>query len=84
MNTWALQDAKNKFSAVVNAALDGEPQMVTRRGLPAVVVLAEREFERLRRIDRMEAPTLGELLVRLPQDDQEFDRIELAPRALDD
>ena len=84
MNTWALQDAKNKFSAVVNAALDGEPQMVTRRGMPAVVILAEQEFERLRRIERLEAPTLGEFLIRMPQDDQEFDRIELAPRALDD
>lgn len=84
MNTWALQDAKNKFSAVVNAALDGEPQMVTRRGMPAVVILAEQEFERLRRIERLEAPTLGEFLIRMPQDDQEFDRIDLAPRALDD
>lgn len=84
MNTWALQDAKNKFSAVVNAALDGEPQMVTRRGMPAVVILAEQEFERLRRIERLEVPTLGEFLIRMPQDDQEFDRIDLAPRALDD
>ena len=84
MDSWALQDAKNKFSAVVNAALDGQPQLVTRRGLPAVVVLAEQEFERLRRIEQMEAPTLGELLLRLPQDDQEFDRIGLAPRTLDD
>lgn len=83
MNTWALQDAKNRFSAVVNAALDGEPQMVTRRGMPAVVILAEQEFERLRRIERLEAPTLGEFLIRLPQDDQEIDRIELTPRALD-
>jgi prevent-host-death family protein len=79
-----LQDAKNKFSAVVNAALGGEPQLVTRRGLPAVVVLAEQEFERLRRIERMEAPTLGELLARLPQDDQGFDRIELTPRTLEE
>ena len=84
MNTWALQDAKNKFSALVNAALGGEPQVVTRRGLPAVVVLAEQEFARLRRIERMDAPTLGELLLRVPQDDQEFDRIGLAPRTLDD
>ena len=32
MAEWSLQDAKNRFSAVVNAALDGSPQMVTRRG----------------------------------------------------
>ena len=39
MAQWALQDAKNRFSALVDAALRGEPQTVTRRGAPAVVVL---------------------------------------------
>ena len=47
MAEWPLQDAKNMFSAVVNAALAGEPQRVTRRGQPAVVVLATEEYERL-------------------------------------
>ena len=47
MAEWSLQDAKSKFSAVVNAALAGEPQRVTRRGQPAVVVLAAAECERL-------------------------------------
>ena len=36
---WTLQDAKNRFSAVVDAAMAGQPQQVTRRGKPAVVVL---------------------------------------------
>ena len=39
MGEWKLQDAKNQFSAVVDAAIAGEPQHVTRRGKPAVVVL---------------------------------------------
>ena len=29
---WTLQDAKNRFSAVVEAALAGQPQEVSRRG----------------------------------------------------
>ena len=37
---WSLQEAKNRFSAVVAAALAGTPQFVTRRGRRAVVVLA--------------------------------------------
>ena len=37
---WSLQDAKNRFSAVVDAAIAGAPQEVTRRGKPAVVVLS--------------------------------------------
>lgn len=44
---WSLQDAKNKFSAVVDAALAGKPQEVTRRGKPAVVVLSADEYHRL-------------------------------------
>ena len=83
MTEWPLQDAKNKFSALVNAALAGEPQRVTRRGQPAVVVLATEEYERLCRLEMAEAPSLGELLLQIPQDDQEFDRLSLAPRPLD-
>lgn len=44
---WTLQDAKNKFSAVVEEALAGRPQQVSRRGKPAVVVLSAADFERL-------------------------------------
>lgn len=44
---WTLQDAKNRFSAVVDAALAGRPQQVTRRGRPAVVVVSAEEYHRL-------------------------------------
>lgn len=44
---WTVQDAKNKFSAVVNAALAGTPQEVSRRGKPAVVILSADEYHRL-------------------------------------
>lgn len=44
---WTLQDAKNRFSAVVEAALAGRPQEVTRRGKAAVVVLSAQEYHRL-------------------------------------
>lgn len=45
---WTLQDAKNRFSAVVDAALAGQPQEVSRRGKPAVVVLSAAEYARMR------------------------------------
>ena len=83
MTEWPLQDAKNKFSALVNAAVAGEPQRVTRRGQPAVVVLATEEYDRLCRLERADAPTLGELLLEMPQDDREFDRLPLTTRPLD-
>ena len=80
---WQLQDAKNKFSALVNAALAGEPQRVTRRGQPAVVVMATEDYERLCRLEKSDAPSFGELLLEMPQDDQEFDRLSAPARPLD-
>lgn len=44
---WTVQDAKNRFSAMVDAAMAGVPQEVTRRGKPAVVVLSAEEYRRL-------------------------------------
>ena len=38
--TWALQDAKNRFSAVTETAAKGQPQVVTRHGHPLVVVIS--------------------------------------------
>ena len=77
MTEWPLQDAKNRFSALVNAALAGEPQHVTRRVEPAVVVLAADKYERLRRMERADAPTFAEVLLEIPQDDQEFERMSV-------
>jgi len=45
METWQLQDAKNKFSELVEHALHEGPQLVTRHGKPAVVVMSADEYE---------------------------------------
>ena len=82
MAEWAIQDAKNKFSALVNAALAGEPQRVTRRGQPAVVVIAVGEYERLCQAYKADAPDFVEHLLAIPRapDDDAF---ELPPRTQD-
>lgn len=49
LSAWRLQDAKAQFSALVDNALRGVPQHVTRRGKQAVVVLSEQDFEALQR-----------------------------------
>jgi antitoxin Phd len=79
---WSLQDAKNKFSAVVEAASKGIPQTVTKRGRPAVVVLSIQEYERL---NRPQPPkrSFVEHLFAMPKDDGAFDRAEIEPRDLD-
>jgi antitoxin Phd len=78
--TWTLQDAKNRLSAVVDAAARGEPQKVTRRGKWVSVVLSAEDYQRLQRLDAANAPSLNELLLQMPQDDGSFERIPLTPR----
>lgn len=41
---WKLQDAKAQFSDLVRRAQGGQPQLVTRRGQPAVVVLEASQY----------------------------------------
>lgn len=43
---WRLAEAKNKFSELVNRALEAGPQRVLRRD-DTVVVIALRDYERL-------------------------------------
>ena len=83
MAQWALQDAKNRFSAVVDAALAGEPQQVTRRGKPTVVVLAVEDYQRLRQAEKANAPTFIEHLLSIPKGGPE-DLFERAPLRLRD
>ncbi len=49
MNTvWQLQEAKNRFSEVVDEALAHGPQTVTRHGREVVVVLSIEEYRRMK------------------------------------
>jgi antitoxin Phd len=46
---WQLQPAKAQFSEVFRRARERAPQVVTKQGKEAVVILAIEEFERLTR-----------------------------------
>jgi prevent-host-death family protein len=49
MNTiWQLQDAKNKLSELIERALKQGPQLITRRGKKAVIVMSYKEYERMK------------------------------------
>ena len=83
MANWTLQDAKNRFSAVVEAAMRGVPQRVTRRGKPAVVVLSATQYERLRQLENLEIPGLADVLLAMPTDDEDFERFPERKRETD-
>ncbi len=76
---WSVQDAKNRFSEVV-AAARRRPQTVTKHGRPAVVVVDVAEYERLRRLDRAQAPSFADVLLAMPQDNGDFPRLKARPR----
>ena len=41
---WALQDAKNRFSELVDKTLAEGSQTVTRRGVPVVVLISAKQY----------------------------------------
>ena len=45
---WQLQDAKNKFSELVERAVNGEPQVVTKHGKRTAVLMSADEYARLK------------------------------------
>jgi prevent-host-death family protein len=47
--TWQLQEAKNRFSEVVELAMKGGAQTVTKHGKPAVVIVSVEEYESTRK-----------------------------------
>lgn len=79
--TWTLQDAKNKFSAVVDAALAGTPQEVTRRGKPAVVVLSAQDYHRMVSDAVEQRESFVDHLLAFPDGDVE--RAQARPRDVD-
>lgn len=46
-NTWQIQEAKSKFSQLVESAMHSEPQFVTKHGNNAVVVLSYEDYKKI-------------------------------------
>lgn len=60
MQTWPIQDAKARFSEFLETCLAEGPQMVTKRGSEAAVLVAVDEWRRLQAAAR---PSLKQLLL---------------------
>lgn len=58
--TWQVQEAKARFSEFLEASLREGPQIVTRRGTQAAVLVP---IEQWRRIERANRPDLKDLLL---------------------
>lgn len=66
---WQLQAAKQQFSELVERARRDGPQVVTKHGKDAVVVVSAEEYQRL----RGEGPSLVEFIRSAP----DFDVLDL-------
>ena len=60
VQAWPVQDAKARFSEMLETCLREGPQIVTKRGAEAAVLMPMTEWRRLQRAAR---PTLKELLL---------------------
>jgi len=60
MHSWPVQDAKARFSEFLESCLAEGPQMVTKRGAEAAVLVSAKEWRRLQAAAR---PSLKELLM---------------------
>jgi antitoxin Phd len=63
MNTWPVQDAKARFSELLDAATKHGPQLVTKRGIETAILVPIDEWNRMKDSRRA---TLKELLL-LPE-----------------
>jgi prevent-host-death family protein len=59
MSPWQVQDAKARFSEMLDDCLKDGPQVITRRGVDAAVLVPIDQWRRL----RGDAPTLKDLLL---------------------
>jgi len=60
MPVWPVQDAKARFSEFLDTCLRDGPQVVSRRGAPAAVLVPLTEW---RRVQQAAKPTLKALLL---------------------
>lgn len=59
MPAWPVQDAKARFSEMLTLCLEEGPQVISRRGVDAAVLVPMDQWRRL----RGDAPTLKDLLL---------------------
>jgi prevent-host-death family protein len=73
MKIWPVQDAKARFSELLETCLKDGPQLVTKRGSDAAVLVPAEQW---RKVQRAAKPTLKELLL----SDEARGDLNIAPR----
>jgi antitoxin Phd len=79
MSIWQLQDAKSKFSQLVEKAITNGPQVVTKLGVEAVVVVSKEKYVELTK----QKNSLVELLKNTPKVNLDLKRSKESIRDLE-
>ena len=74
VSNWSVQDAKARFSELLETCLNEGPQVITKRGTETAVLIPVREWRRLQQSAR---PTPKELLL---GPGPRFDDLPIPPR----
>jgi len=84
-NTWQVQEAKSRFSELIERAEKEGPQTITKHGKPSAVVLSVAEFDRLGRAGIEKKPSLIDFLLNSGPvlDDFEIERDKDVGREID-
>lgn len=69
MTIWQVQEAKNKFSEVIERASQGETQIITRHGDEVAAIISIEQYSKLKKPKQ----TLVEFLITSPLAESELD-----------
>lgn len=75
---WQIQEAKNHFSRVVESALTGGVQTITKHGKPVVIVMAAEAYRRSQPRRRV-----VDVLRACPEPGLDLQRVADVPRSLE-
>jgi len=76
---WQLQEAKNKFSEVVNHAQTDGPQEISRHGQKAAVVVSFEEYKKLKK----QSGSIVEFFRSSPLNELDLERVKDRPREVE-
>ena len=80
---WTFETARDDFGAVIEAAHSDAPQVVTRNGKAAAVVLSPEQYKELLEQARRHGGPFVQHLLAIPRGGEEIGRAMAKPRDVD-
>lgn len=85
-DTWTIEEAKNDFGAIAEAAYTGSPQYVTDPVRKSLVLITSEQFEIMMTLTEIKNREFSDFLVSGPKGDifpKRYPQAEIIPREID-